>query len=104
MSNLNGRCAVVIGGTAGIGRAIALALATAGADVVASSRSVSATSSAADEIEKLGRNSLRVVSDVGNRESLQRLHDETFESFGRIDILVNSAGITRKTPTIDCDE
>jgi NAD(P)-dependent dehydrogenase (short-subunit alcohol dehydrogenase family) len=104
MSNLDGRCAVVIGGTAGIGRAIALALATAGADVVASSRSVSGTSSAADEIESLGRKSLRVVSDVANRESLQSLHDKTLARFGRIDILVNSAGITRRTPTIDCDE
>lgn len=104
MGNLNGRCAVVVGGTAGIGRAIALALATAGADVVASSRSMSGTRSAADEIESLGRKTLRVVSDVSDRESLQRLHDEIFAVFGRIDVLVNSAGITRRTPTIDCDE
>ena len=104
MSNLDGRCAVVIGGTAGIGRAIAFALATAGADVVASSRSVSGTSSAADEIESLGRKTLRIVSDVSNRQSLQSLHDKIFARFGRIDILVNSAGITRRTPTIDCDE
>jgi NAD(P)-dependent dehydrogenase (short-subunit alcohol dehydrogenase family) len=104
MSNLNGRCAVVVGGTAGIGRAIALALAKAGAHVVASSRSVSATRSAANDIESLGRKTLRIVSDVCDRESLQRLHDETFAKFGRIDILVNSAGITRRIPTIDCDE
>jgi NAD(P)-dependent dehydrogenase (short-subunit alcohol dehydrogenase family) len=65
---------------------------------------MSGTRSAADEIESLGRKTLRVVSDVSDRESLQRLHDEIFAVFGRIDILVNSAGITRRTPTIDCDE
>jgi NAD(P)-dependent dehydrogenase (short-subunit alcohol dehydrogenase family) len=104
MSNLNGRCAVVVGGTAGIGRAIALALATAGADVIASSRSLSSTNAAADEIESIGRKTLRVVSDVSDRESLEDLHDKTVAKFGRVDILVNSAGITRRTPTIDCDE
>jgi len=103
-NDLHGRCAVVVGGTAGIGRAIVLALAAAGADVVASSRSAAGIGSTADEIEALGRKTLRVVSDVNDRASLQRLHDQTLASFGRIDILVNSAGITRRMPTIDCDE
>ncbi|HKO18731.1 MAG TPA: SDR family NAD(P)-dependent oxidoreductase, partial [Acidobacteriaceae bacterium] len=104
MNDLHGRCAVVVGGTAGIGRAIALALAAAGADVVASSRSAASIGSTADEIEALGRKTLRVVSDVSDRASLQKLHDETLAALGRVDILVNSAGITRRMPTIDCDE
>jgi len=103
-NDLHGRCAVVVGGTAGIGRAIVLALAAAGADVVASSRSAAGIGSTADEIEALGRKTLRVVSDVSDRASLQNLHDEVLAEFGRIDILVNSAGITRRMPTIDCDE
>ena len=104
MNSLHGRCAVVVGGTAGIGRAIALALATAGADVIASSRSLAPVNSTADEIEAIGRRTLRVVSDVADRASLQRLHDEILATFGRIDILVNCAGITRRVPTLDCDE
>jgi len=103
-NDLHGRCAVVVGGTAGIGRAIVLALAAAGADVVASSRSAAGIGSTADAIEALGRKTLRVVSDVSDRASLQKLHDEVLAEFGRIDILVNSAGITRRMPTIDCDE
>jgi len=103
-NDLHGRCAVVVGGTAGIGRAIVLALAAAGADVVASSRSAAGIGSTADEIEALGRKTLRVVSDVSDRASLKNLHDEVLAEFGRIDILVNSAGITRRMPTIDCDE
>jgi len=102
--DLHGRCAVVVGGTAGIGRAIALALAAAGADVVASSRSAAGIGSTADAIEALGRKTLRVVSDVSDRASLKNLHEEVLAEFGRIDILVNSAGITRRMPTIDCDE
>lgn len=104
MSNLHGRCAVVVGGTAGIGKAIALALAAAGADVVASSRSASGTSATADQIERLGRRSLRVASDVSDRASLQSLHDEVIAKLGRIDILVSSAGITRRSPTLGFDE
>jgi NAD(P)-dependent dehydrogenase (short-subunit alcohol dehydrogenase family) len=104
VGDLHGRCAVVVGGTAGIGKAIALALASAGADVVASSRSNTSIDSTAEEIEKLGRKTLRVLSDVSDRASLQKLHDETLAMFGRVDILVNSAGITRRTPTAECDE
>ena len=93
---------MVVGGTAGIGRAIAVALASAGANVVASSRSSASIASTADEIEDLGRKTLRVVSDVSDRASLQKLHDRTMAAFGRVDILVNSAGITRRIPTIEC--
>jgi NAD(P)-dependent dehydrogenase (short-subunit alcohol dehydrogenase family) len=102
MLDLTGRCAVVVGGTSGIGKAIALALAGAGADVVATSRSSEHTTRLADRIERMGRRSLRIVSDVCDRESLQHLHDQTIEAFGHVDILVNCAGITRRIPTMEC--
>ena len=102
--SLHGRCAVVIGGTSGIGHALALGLAAAGADVVATSRSPEPVESTAAEIEALGRRTLRQTSDVLDRASLQSLHDRCVDAFGRVDILVNSAGITRRIPTLDCSE
>lgn len=104
MFDLAGRCAVVVGGTSGIGKAIALGLASAGADVVASSRSAESVGSVAELLESLGRKTMRVVSDVVDRQSLQELHDTVKSHFGRIDILVNSAGITKRVPTLDCPE
>jgi NAD(P)-dependent dehydrogenase (short-subunit alcohol dehydrogenase family) len=104
MFNLAGKCAVVVGGTSGIGEAIALGLASAGADVVASSRSKKAVDALASAIEATGRKTLRIPSDVLDRSSLERLHDTVLASFGHIDILVNSAGITKRVPTLDCSE
>jgi len=104
MADLSGRCAVVVGGTSGIGKAISRALASAGADVVASSRSAQTVEVTASEIEALGCRTLRVCSDVLTRESLQQLHRAVLEAFGKVDILVNAAGITRRIPTLDCDE
>ncbi|HMH14222.1 MAG TPA: SDR family oxidoreductase [Edaphobacter sp.] len=104
MSNLKGKIAVVIGGTQGIGRAIALGLAEAGANVIASSRSAEAVSEMAAELESRGSKTLRIVSDVADRNSLQILHDAVLAEFGHIDILVNSAGITKRIPTLDCPE
>ena len=96
--------AVVIGGTSGIGRALALGLARAGADVVASSRSREMVAATADEIESLGVASIRVTSDVCDRTSLEALRDRVLVSFGTIDILINSAGVTRRVPTLEMDE
>jgi len=104
MFDLSGRCAVVIGGTAGIGKSIAMALAGAGADVVATSRSSENVMATADRIESTGRRTLRIVSDVCNREGLQELHDRTFAAFGHIDILVNCAGMTQRVATLDCSD
>jgi NAD(P)-dependent dehydrogenase (short-subunit alcohol dehydrogenase family) len=104
MFNLAGKCAVVVGGTSGIGKAIALGLASAGADVVASSRSKQAVNDLATCLEARGSKTLRIPSDVLDRSSLQLLHDAVLSSFGRIDILVNSAGITKRVPTLDCPE
>ena len=102
--DLTGRVAVVTGGTTGLGRAIALGLAEAGADVVSSSRRLQEVEKAATEIETLGRRSLRLPSDVLNRASIQALHDAVLAAFGKIDILVNAAGITKNTPTLKADE
>lgn len=102
--NLAGMKAVVIGGTSGIGRALALGLARAGADVAASSRSRETVNATADEIESLGVTSLRISSDVCDRNSLEALRDTVLASFGTIDILVNAAGITRRVPTLQMEE
>jgi len=101
---LAGRCAVVLGGTSGIGRAIALGMAQAGADVVASARRRAEVDATADAIEAAGRRSLRVTSDVTDRASLEALRDATLSAFGKVDILVNCAGKTKRTPTLDVDE
>jgi NAD(P)-dependent dehydrogenase (short-subunit alcohol dehydrogenase family) len=102
--DLTGRVAVVTGGTTGIGHAIAVGLAEAGADVVASSRRAEQVEKAAKEIEALGRSSLRVTSDVTDRSSLEKLHDAVMKEFGRVDILVNAAGVTYKAPTLETSE
>jgi NAD(P)-dependent dehydrogenase (short-subunit alcohol dehydrogenase family) len=101
---LNGKSAVVIGGTSGIGRAIALGLAEAGADVAPTSRRADQVEATAREIEALGRRSLRATSDVIDHASLRQLLDAAVEAFGKVDILVNSAGRTKKAPTLDFSE
>jgi len=102
--DLTNKVAVVIGGTSGIGRAIAMGLADAGADVVPSSRRAEQVTAAAGEIEARGRRSLEVVSDVADRASLENLLGKCVEAFGKVDILVNSAGKTKRTPTVDVPE
>ena len=102
--NLEGKTAVITGGTSGIGRALSLGLAEAGADVIATARREQNVSETANEIEALGRKTLRVTSDVCDRGSLERLLTATLDKFGKIDILVNCAGIIKRTPTIDISE
>jgi NAD(P)-dependent dehydrogenase (short-subunit alcohol dehydrogenase family) len=101
---LNGKTAVVIGGTSGIGRAIAHGLAEAGADVIPTSRRVQQVEAAAAEIESRGRKTLRITSDVAVRSSLEHLLEESVGAFGKVDILVNSAGRTKRAPTLDFAE
>lgn len=98
---LTGKTAVVIGGTSGIGRAIAHGLAEAGADVVPTSRRMEQVNAAANEIEQRGRRSFRVASDVSDRGSLENVLNESVKAFGKVDILVNCAGRTKRAPTID---
>ena len=101
---LTNKVAVVIGGTSGIGRAIAHGLAEAGADVIPSSRRAEQVDAAAKEVEARGRRTLRLTSDVADRSSLQTLLDRTVESFGQVDILVNCAGRTKRAATLDFAE
>lgn len=102
--SLDGRVAVVIGGTTGIGRELALGFAQAGAAVVATSRRKDQVDKISDELEALGSPTLRAVSDVGDRESLERLLERAIERLDRVDILVNAAGFTKRTPTLDVSE
>ncbi len=101
---LKGKTAVVIGGTSGIGLAMAIGLAEAGADVVASSRRAEQVDDAATVIESKGVRSLRLTSDVGERRSLQALLDGTVEAFGKVDVLINCAGKIKRAPTLDFPE
>jgi NAD(P)-dependent dehydrogenase (short-subunit alcohol dehydrogenase family) len=102
--DLSGRRAVVVGGTSGIGRTLALGLADAGADVVATGRRASLVDEVAAEIEKRGRRTLRMPADVGDAASLERLRDGMLETLGGLDILVCAAGTTKKVPTLDMEE
>jgi len=101
---LNGKLAVIIGGTSGIGRTLARGLAEAGADVVPSSRRSELVGATADEIEAFGRRSLRVASDVTDRPSLDYLLRAVLDAFGKVDILVNCAGMNQRAPTLDFPE
>jgi NAD(P)-dependent dehydrogenase (short-subunit alcohol dehydrogenase family) len=102
--DLEGKVAVVVGGSSGIGRTIALGLAQAGADVVASARRMELVKALADEIEAFGRRSLRVTCDVDHRDSLETLLKDCVGAFGKVDIMVNAAGITKRAPTLDFPE
>jgi NAD(P)-dependent dehydrogenase (short-subunit alcohol dehydrogenase family) len=102
--DLNSRTAVVIGGTSGIGLTLAKALAAAGANVVPSGRRRELAESVAADIRKMGRGSLALPCDVADRSSLQALLEAACAEFGKVDILVNCAGITQRTPILDLSE
>ena len=102
--DLDGKVAVVVGGSSGIGKTIAVGLAQGGADVVASARRIELVKALADEIEALGRKSLRVTCDVADRQSLEDLLKACVDAFGKVDIMVNAAGITKRAPTLDFSE
>jgi NAD(P)-dependent dehydrogenase (short-subunit alcohol dehydrogenase family) len=98
---LTSKTAVVIGGTSGIGLALAKGLAAAGANVIPSGRRQELVESIAADIRKAGRGSLAITCDVGDRASLQSLLQAGCAEFGKIDILLNCAGITKRMPTLD---
>ncbi|HEX5476075.1 MAG TPA: SDR family oxidoreductase [Vicinamibacterales bacterium] len=102
--DLSDRVAVVVGGTTGIGRAIALGLADAGAHVVATARRQALVDEVAALIEARGRRTLRVASDVADGDSIVRLRDRIMEAFGRTDIVVSAAGVIKRVPTLEMDE
>ena len=102
--SLEGKVAVVTGGTSGIGRALSLGLADAGADVIATARRKEQVDDTAKEIEARGRQTLRMASDVGDRSTLEALLVVVLERFSKVDILVNCAGMIKRTPTLDLPE
>lgn len=102
--DLTNRIAVVIGATSGIGRAIALGLADAGADVVPTGRREKLAREVAREVEARGRRSLAITADVSDAASIQALADAAIEKFGKVDILVNAAGRTVRRPTLEVSD
>jgi NAD(P)-dependent dehydrogenase (short-subunit alcohol dehydrogenase family) len=102
--DLSGKRALVIGGTTGIGRALSLGLAAAGADVVATGRRIEALEETAAAIEALGRKTVRQTADVSDRASLIVLRDRVLRELGAVDILVNCAGRIKRVPTLEIEE
>lgn len=102
--DLTGRAAVVVGGTSGIGHAIALGLASAGADVVSTGRRAEQVDAIASEIEALGRKTLRQPADHTDRIQIEALLAACVQTFGKVDILINAAGKTRRTATLTVTE
>jgi NAD(P)-dependent dehydrogenase (short-subunit alcohol dehydrogenase family) len=99
--DLTDRVAVVVGGSSGIGRALALGLAEAGADVIATARRADLVGEVADGIEARGRRTLRMTSDVTDRTSLVRVVDSCVAEFGRVDIAICAAGVTMRVPSVE---
>lgn len=102
--DISDRVAVVIGGTSGLGRAIALGLARHGAHVVLSGRRREQLEAVCGEIQAAGRRTLAQTCDVTSRASIDALRDAVLAEFGRTDILVNAAGFTFREPTIAVSE
>jgi len=98
---LDNNTALVIGGTSGIGLELAKGLAQAGADVVATGRRMDLVSAAAKEIRALGKRSLEVPCDVTDESTIKHLLKTACDEFGSVQILVNCAGRTKRTPTLD---
>lgn len=104
MFKLDGKVAVVTGGSRGFGKAMALALADAGADVVVAARTKSALDEVAAEIEGKGRKALAVGTDMLDKASIENMADKAFEKFGKIDILINNAGLGDTRPFLKLSE
>lgn len=102
--DLSSKTAVVIGGTSGVGLALAKGLAQAGANVVPTGRREALVASCARAIEQLGRKSLAITCDVTKRNTLEELLRATCATFGSVEILVNCAGTTQRLPTLNMSE
>jgi len=102
--SLEGKTAAVIGGTSGIGRTLSFGLADAGADVIASARRREQVDETAAEIERRGRQTLRLCADVCDRTSLEELLAASLRRFGKVDILINCAAKIRRLPTLTMPE
>ena len=104
ITDLTGRVAVVIGGTSGLGKAIAIGLAESGADVVPTGRRAELADGVCRQIEALGRRTARHAVDVSSRSSIDALRDAVTRDLGRVDILVNAAGRTIRKQAKDISE
>lgn len=104
MGKLDHKVAIVTGSGTGIGRSIAITFATEGADIVLASRTVATLEKVADEIKDLGKHVLVVPTDVSVKAQVQNLVNKTLEEFGRIDILINNAGVSYRIPMMDISE
>ena len=102
--SLKGKTAVVLGGTSGIGQAIARGYAKAGANVIASSRDQAKVDASASELEAAGGKTLRLTSDVNDRSSLEALRDATAKTFGSVDVLVVTSGVHRKAKSAEMED
>jgi NAD(P)-dependent dehydrogenase (short-subunit alcohol dehydrogenase family) len=99
--DLSGKVALVTGGSRGLGRAIVMAYAAAGADVVIASRKLEACEALAYEVQALGRQALPFACHVGRWSDLERLADAAYTRFGKVDVLVNNAGMSPLAPASD---
>jgi len=104
MFNLEGKVAIVTGGSRGFGKAMALGLAEAGADVVVASRTQADLDRVAEEIRSKGRRSLAIATDTTDMDSVKNLAAKTIEAFNKIDILVNNAGQGQNLPFLNIPE
>jgi NAD(P)-dependent dehydrogenase (short-subunit alcohol dehydrogenase family) len=104
LMDLTGRVAVVIGGTSGIGRKLAVGLATAGATVVPTGRRAALVEEVCAEVEAAGGKTLRRACDIASRESVDAFRDAVLAEFGQVDILLNAAGQIFRKPTKDVSE
>jgi len=102
--DLSGKSAVVLGGTSGIGLTLAIGLARAGANVVASGRRADLVKAAAGNIRDVGAQTLEQACDVTDRASIEALLATANRQFGQVEILVNCAGRTKRTPTLNLPE
>ena len=98
---LRDRVAIVTGGGRGIGRGIALGYAREGADVVIVSRTLAQVEEVAQEVRNMGRRSLALQIDVSNPDDVARMTQKTMKTFGRIDVLVNNAGVFSTVPSLE---
>lgn len=102
--DLSGKIALVTGGSRGLGRQMVLAFAAAGADVVIASRKIGNCEEVAGEVRALGRNAAAYAVNASNWTEMERLAEAVYQQFGRIDILINNAGMSPAVPSHDIDE
>jgi NAD(P)-dependent dehydrogenase (short-subunit alcohol dehydrogenase family) len=102
--DLTGRVAVVMGGTSGLGKVLAIGMAEAGADVIPTGRREALVDDACTAIEAVGRKTLRRCCDIGSRRSIDHFRDAVAQQFDRVDILLNAAGQLFRKPTLDITE